>query len=62
MKLFIESKQKKDGGIYRRLVADLGYTQQVLTFDDSILLLLSELTPKEFYNYFKDTDKKLELK
>lgn len=50
MDLYIEKmKSEKSNKEYVCLIADLGYTKQPLTYDTSIMILLSNLTPQEFY-------------
>lgn len=49
-------KSKKD---YNVLVADLGYTKQSLSFDDSVMILLSNLTPQAFYEKLQKVGDKI---
>lgn len=50
---YIETKKsEKTGKVYTGLYADLGFTQQLLTCDRTILMLLSNLTAVD---YMKNT-------
>lgn len=50
MDLYIEKmKSEKTNKEYVCLIADLGYTKQPLTYDTSIMILLANMTPQDFY-------------
>lgn len=62
MNLYIEKmKSEKSNKEYIALVADLGYTKQVISYDTSILILLAGLTPQDFYKKLENVGSRINL-
>lgn len=62
MELYIEKvKSEKYKKEYVCLVADLGYVKQVLSYDTSIMILLANKTPQDFYTATKEVGSKIIL-
>lgn len=62
MELYIEKmKSEKSNKEYVCLVADMGYAKQVLSYDTSIMILLANKAPQEFYNATKEVGSKITL-
>lgn len=62
MEFYIEKmKSEKSNKEYIVLVADLGYVKQVISYDTSIMILLANKAPQDFYSALKNVGDKIVL-